>query len=120
MQRPGIPSDLKPGDVVFTNFPQADMEIKVRPAIVLKIIPPFNDLLVCAITSRFRNHHPLLDDIIASNDDDFASSGLQKDSMIRLGSLITYERGRVQGPMGHISEGRLAQLQHRLASFLTE
>jgi len=120
MRRPEIPSDLKPGDVVFTNFPQEDLEIKGRPAVVLKLIPPFNDVLVCAVTSRFRNHHPLLDNIITSNDDDFVQSGLQKDSMIRLGSLITYSRRRVQGPIGHISERRLVQLLKRLASFLTD
>jgi mRNA interferase MazF len=107
-----------PGDVVYTNFPQSNSEVKFRPAIILKIIPPFQDILVCGVTTRVRHYIPELDEVITSRDEDFVSSGLQKDSMIRLGNLITFSEKHIQGPIGQISQTRLACLQRRLADFL--
>lgn len=103
---------MKPGDVVFALLPQADNELKPRPSLVLKIIPPFDDLLVCGITSRLRNFTPTLNELILSTDDDFAMSGLEKDSMIRLGYLITYPEWQLADPIGQISISRLNAFWH--------
>ena len=111
---------MKPGDVVFALMPQADTELKARPSIVLKVIPPFDDLMVCGVTSRLRNYTPLLDELILSNDDDFASSGLEKDSMIRLGYIITYPKWQLDEPVGKISVQRLNRLLERLSKFLVQ
>jgi mRNA interferase MazF len=111
---------MKPGDVVFALMPGADTELKARPSIVLKVIPPFDDLMVCGVTSRLRNYTPLLDELILSTDDDFASSGLEKDSMIRLGYIITYPKWQLDEPVGRISEQRLKRLLERLSKFLLQ
>lgn len=38
---------MKQGDVIFTPVPQADGKLKNRPAVILKEMPPYGDLLVC-------------------------------------------------------------------------
>ena len=37
---------MKEGDVILTPLPQADGKIKNRPAIFLREMPPFQDILV--------------------------------------------------------------------------
>jgi len=39
---------MKEGDVVLTPIPQADRRVKNRPAIVLREMPGYGDVLVCA------------------------------------------------------------------------
>lgn len=46
---------MKEGDVVLSRLPQADGAVKNRPALVLRAMPPFGDLLVCG-SSRQLGH----------------------------------------------------------------
>ena len=41
---------MKEGDVVIVPMPQADGMSKNRPAIVLREMPPFRDVLICGIS----------------------------------------------------------------------
>lgn len=43
---------MKPGDVLLANLPQADGLTKDRPVLCLCSAPPFQDLLVCGITTQ--------------------------------------------------------------------
>lgn len=40
------------GDIVVAWMMQSDGSLKVRPALVLKEMPPFDDLLVCGGFTR--------------------------------------------------------------------
>ena len=42
---------MKDGDVVIVSLPQQDGSVKPRPALCLRRIPPFQDLLVCGIST---------------------------------------------------------------------
>lgn len=42
---------MKEGDVVLTPVPQANGQIKNRPALFLREMPPFQDALVCGIST---------------------------------------------------------------------
>ena len=42
---------MKEGDVVITPVSQADGELKDRPAIFLREMPPYRDLLVCGVST---------------------------------------------------------------------
>ena len=46
---------MNEGDVVLTVLPQADGRLKNRPAAALRKMPPFDDWLVCGITTQ--QHH---------------------------------------------------------------
>lgn len=43
---------MKEGDVVIVALPQADGTSKNRPAIILRGMPPFQDMLVCGVSTQ--------------------------------------------------------------------
>ncbi|MDQ3713632.1 MAG: hypothetical protein M3388_15615 [Acidobacteriota bacterium] len=42
---------MKEGDVILVAMPQADGTVKNRPTIVLREMPPFQDILVCGVST---------------------------------------------------------------------
>jgi len=109
---------MNEGDVVLAPFRQADGKTKNRPAIVLRIMPPYNDLLVCGVSRQLRQRVPDFDEIIARTDADFAASGLMDTSLIRLGFLALLPASEFLGDIGSISPERHRRLLRRLASYL--
>jgi mRNA interferase MazF len=111
---------MKEGDVVLTTFRQADGKTKNRPAIILRVIPPFDDFLVCGVSRQLRHRVAALDEIIAATDSDFAASGLSSTSLIRLGFLAILPASELLGDIGSISTERHHRLLRRLATYLQE
>jgi len=111
---------MKEGDVVLTAFEQADGNTKNRPAIVLRVMRPFGDLLICGVSRQLRHRVADFDEIIASTDSDFTSSGLADTSLIRLGFLALLPAAELLGDIGSISTERHSRLLRRLASYLEE
>ncbi len=105
-------------DVVLTPVPQADGTIKNRPAVFLRDMPPFKDLLVCGISTQLRQEVKDFDELISPNDSDFASSGLVRESLIRLGYLAVLPRSRIIGVIGSISAERHRRLLEKLSGHL--
>jgi mRNA interferase MazF len=110
---------MKEGDVVLSPFPQADGRTKNRPAVVLRIMPRFGDLLVCGISHQLRHRVEDFDEVIATTDGDFASSGLFDTSLIRLGFLALLPSSEFLGDIG-ISPERHHRLLRRLSNYLQE
>ncbi len=111
---------MNEGDVVLTPFPQADGRTKNRPAIVLRVMPRFGDLLVCGVSRQLRQRVADFDEVIASTDADFASSGLVDASLIRLGFLSLLPTSEFLGDIGSIAPERHRRLLRRLAKYLEE
>jgi mRNA interferase MazF len=109
---------MKPGAMALARVQQADGHLKARPVVVLQEMPPYRDLLVCAVSSQLRHETPGFDEIIRSTDDDFAASGLKVASLVRLGLLATLPREAILGNLGTISVTRLRKLRDRLADHL--
>jgi mRNA interferase MazF len=109
---------MKDGDVVLATLPQADGSIKARPALVLCRVPPFEDLLICGISTQMQNSAPELDEPITPADPDFKTSGLKATSLIRVGYLTTLPPGDLMGSIGRISAARLKRLRTKLATFV--
>jgi mRNA interferase MazF len=55
---------MKQGDVVLTPVPQSDGITKNRPAIFLKAMPPYEDLLVCGVSTQFHLEVEGFDEVI--------------------------------------------------------
>jgi 3-deoxy-manno-octulosonate cytidylyltransferase (CMP-KDO synthetase) len=106
---------VKPGRIIITPLPQADGMIKPRPVLVLQELRPFDDLLVCGISTQLRHFAPNFDELVRQSDADFPDSGLQEDSLIRLGFLATIPRSKVKGYVGRVSETRLRRLLFQLS-----
>ena len=109
---------MKQGDVILTPIPQADGKVKNRPAIILREMPPYSDLLVCGVSTQLNQRVMGFDEIIASGDADFGASGLLADSLIRLGFLAVLPRKSIAGAIGAISKERHQRLLKTLCDYL--
>jgi mRNA interferase MazF len=111
---------MKEGDVVLTPIPQADGTIKNRPAIVLREMPRYRDLLVCGISTQLHQRVDGFDEVISPSDSDFATSGLLSESLIRLGFLAVLARKNIAGTIGAISSERHKRLLKELSDYLVQ
>jgi mRNA interferase MazF len=111
---------MREGEVVLSPFRQADGNTKNRPALILRIMPRFGDLLVCGISRQLHHRVEDFDEVIASSDADFASSGLLDSSLIRLGFLALLPSNEFIGEIGPISREGHRRLLHRLATYLRD
>jgi mRNA interferase MazF len=106
------------GKVVIATITQADGQRKPRPAIVLRQMPPFDDLLLCGVSTQLNQQVPDFDDVIAPGDADFQRSGLRARSLIRLGYLSVLPIDRIAGTIGDISTERYERLLRTLSTYL--
>lgn len=111
---------MKPGDVVLTPLPQADGQVKPRPAVVLAVVPPFDDAIACGVSTQLRHAVPGFDDFIAPEDADFEQSGLKARSVIRLGYVTVLMPDDVLCRIGSVSPVRLKGLLARFGGYFTE
>jgi mRNA interferase MazF len=106
---------MKEGDVVLTPLPQADGKVKNRPAVVLRVMPHYGDLLVCGVSTQVHQEVAGFDETIRPGDPDFVGSGLKHASVIRLGFLVALPAANFIGAIGAIGPGRHQRLLERLA-----
>ncbi len=111
---------MKEGNVILAALPQADGLVKSRPAIILREMPPYGDLLVCGVSSQLRQQVEDFDELIDRSDTDFAQSGLDPSSLIRLGFLALVTPKRVFGMIGSISPERHRRLLEKLSAYLVK
>jgi mRNA interferase MazF len=108
---------MNQGDVILTPVPQSDGKLKNRPAIFLREMPPYRDVLVCGVSTQLHQEVKGFDEVIRSTDSDFIAAGLKTDSLIRLGFLAVLPRKAI-GSIGAISKGRHRRLLKRLSDYL--
>jgi mRNA interferase MazF len=111
---------MKEGDVVIVPLPQSDGMFKNRPAVILRVMPPFQDPLVCGLSTQLRQATKDFDEVILSRDVDFHSSGLRDESLIRLGFLVVIPRSQIAGSIGSVSSERHRRLLQRLSKYLLQ
>jgi len=111
---------MKEGDVILTPIPQADGSVKNRPAVVLREMPRYHDLLVCGVSTQIHQRVEGFDEIVSPGDPDFSSSGLLSESLIRLGFLAVLPRKSIAGSIGAISQERRKRLLTRLSDYLVQ
>ena len=77
---------MSPGDVVLIPLPEfGGASAKLRPALFLGDLPgPYQSLLLCGISTQLHQLQAKWDELIQSVDADYPSSGLHRDSIIRL------------------------------------
>jgi len=111
---------MKEGDVVIVAMPQANGSVKNRPTIILRGMPPFQDMLVCGVSSQLRQEVKDFDEIISPTDSDFTASGLVGKSLIRLGFLTVVPQSQIVGVIGSISPARHQRLLEKLSGYLIQ
>jgi mRNA interferase MazF len=111
---------VNPGDVVLIPLPQlGGGPPKLRPALILALLPgPFQNLLICGISTQLANLQPNWDEVIQPGDPDFALSHLRHPSAIRLSYLYAADPGELAGVIGRIDPARFQRLRQRLSDHL--
>ena len=109
---------MNQGDVILTPVPQANGLLKNRPAVFLREMPPYRDLLVCGVSTQLHEEVKGFDELVNQSDSDFAATGLRTTSLIRLGFLAVVPRTAVIGSIGRISAERHKRLLKRLSEYL--
>lgn len=109
---------MTPGDIVLVAMPTRNGKAKKRPALVLQKILPFGDFLVCGISTQLHLEVKHFDLILREDDQEFESTGLKTDSLIRLGYITTVAKNLIPGKIGQITEDQFEVLIERLTEFL--
>ena len=109
---------MKEGDIALINLLQSDGSYKIRPALILKQLPKYYDLLVCGISTQTHRHIKNLDEILDKNQTNFVNTGLRQTSLIRLSFLAVIPTTKIRGSIGKIDALLHRQLLQRLANFL--
>jgi mRNA interferase MazF len=111
---------MSEGDVVLIPLPQAgNPTTKLRPALLLAFLPgPYQNLLLCGISTQIQHLHPNWDDLVQTSDADFAGSGLHRTSAIRLSYLYAADSNEISGVIGSIDPTRLHRVRQRLSDHL--
>ena len=112
---------MKPGEIMLLRLPQPDLSPgKLRPVLVLAELPgPFEDCLVCGISSQLHQEMPNWDERLTPAAADFTTSGLKVPSVIRLNWLAAINPRTSIGTLGSVAPDRLARLRQRLAVHLS-
>lgn len=109
---------MKAGDIALFSIQQADGRPKSRPVLLLKEMPPYNDWLVCGISSQLHQESKGFDYVILDNSPNYNKTGLKSSSVIRLGFLDVIPKNSVPGSIGNIDPTTLKMLLERLAKHL--
>ena len=109
---------MKEAEIITAAFPHFDGVLKRRPALILREMPPFCDFLICGISAQTRQKVEGFDEIISPADEDFESSGLEVELLIRLGFLLIVPRNKIIGLIGSISKERHQSLLKNLSDYL--
>ena len=107
---------MKAGKIVLFRFPQTDLdEGKLRPALVITKLPgDFGDWLICMISTRKHQFQSQYDEIIFEGSDQFKTSGLKSESIIRSTRLAVVHEDIIIGSIGDISNKLLTELWQKI------
>lgn len=111
---------MKAGEIALASLQQADGQLKMRPVLLLTTFPPFDDWLVCGISSQIRHAVSGLDNVVEIKDADFEKSGLQVPSVIRTGFLATLPSKDIPGTIGSISSKRYHTVINQLVTHINQ
>lgn len=109
---------MKAGEIVSLALPQSDGQVKKRPVLLLRQMPPYNDWLVAGISTQLHQEVKGFDWVLLSSDASFAATRLKSSSLIRLGFLDVVQEKNIRGTIGTIENTILKQLLKRLADHL--
>ena len=107
------------GDIALAPLPQADGQIKNRPVLLLRRLPPFGDFLACGISTQLQHRVADFDELITAADEEFPASGLKADPLIRLSFLAVLPERNLLGRIGKLSTTRRQRLLASLCRHLS-
>jgi mRNA interferase MazF len=108
---------MKPGDIVLTIIPQ-DNQQKIRPVLILKNLPGYNDFLVCAVSTQLHQFIDGFDILLDSKNPAFKATGLKASSLFRLSNLAVLQKEDIIGTIGSLNKELHTELLKNLSAYL--
>jgi mRNA interferase MazF len=106
---------MKRGTIVLTKFPFTDLSsTKRRPGIVVSATSNRNDIIIAFISSVVPPQLEPTDYLFNTEHTDFTSTGLKKDSVIKLNKLATVNASVLSGEIGKVSSDTMQEIDKRL------
>ena len=105
---------------MLVALPQADGQLKPRPALVLRTMPPFQDVLLAGVSSQLQQAVAGFDELLQPGAPAFARTGLRVASIVRLGFLAVVPPTKILGTLGFIPPEVHQDLLRRLSQYLVE
>lgn len=94
---------LKRGDIVLVPFPFTDLSsLKVRPAVIVSADPQGEDIIIAFISSVVSKPVGKTELLLNAENPDFPSTGLKKDSVFKMGKLLTISNTLVLRRLGRV------------------
>ncbi len=111
---------IQEGQIVLFKFPQTNQTIgKLRPALIIKKLPgPYDDWLICMISSQLSQNILEFDEAILKEDPEFEQSGLKVSSVIRISRLAVVDKNILLGNLGNLSKKRLSNIKIKIANWI--
>ncbi|MCB0585406.1 MAG: type II toxin-antitoxin system PemK/MazF family toxin [Phaeodactylibacter sp.] len=106
------------GEIVLVDLVQSDGKTKRRPALLLRQMPPFNDWLLCGVSTQLHQEVAGFDIPLSSGQAYFKETGLLKDSIIRLGFLAVLPSRQIIGKIGTVPSEVISLALERLSLHL--
>ncbi|MEO6330274.1 MAG: type II toxin-antitoxin system PemK/MazF family toxin [Ginsengibacter sp.] len=110
---------MKEADIALIDLPQSGGGSKLRPALILKRLPKYNDFLVCGISTQISQHVKDFDEVLNEEDTYFKQTGLHKTSLIRTLFLAVVSPQNIPGSIGRIPGVLHKDILERLSKFLS-
>lgn len=109
---------MQAGDIALLQMQQPDGSKKNRPVLLIKQVKPFDDWIVCAVSTQLHQQVKGFDYLILDTDAGFPATGLKQSSLIRLGMISTVSKSSMPGTIGHIPASVLQILKKTLAAHI--
>jgi mRNA interferase MazF len=108
------------GTIILLDLRQSDGVLKRRPALVIRELPPYGDLLIAGISTQLHQEIPDLDIRLMEQDPCFPRTGLLRSSLVRLTMLARVAKNdpNISRTIGRIEAAQLVSAQERLAKLI--
>lgn len=105
---------MERGTIVLVRFPFTDYSSeKLRPAVIISADNK-KDVCVAFISSVVPSESENADFLLTKEDEEFALTGLKKDSVFRMNKIATVDKGIILGKLGKVSDGLQEILDEKL------
>ena len=107
---------MKEKEIVLTKIVQSDGNFKLRPVLVLRKMPTYDDFLVCGISTQLHQEIKNFDAILEVN----TQTNLKSKSLIRLSFLAVLPSKELVKSIGVIDTVLHNLLLNRLSKYLKD
>ena len=105
---------MKEKEIILTKITQSDGNFKLRPVLVLRKMPTYDDFLVCGISTQLHQEIKDFDATLEAN----AQTNLKSKSLIRLSFLALLPSKELVKTTGTIDTTLHNLLLNRLSEYL--